>query len=100
MSATFGEYFRKIFIILFKPYWMSIIDYIKGMKIFRAPNNHIYFLFLLINWIAALSIVMVSFQGIFVAVPYQYATTGTVPQAFDTDLIKGAFKQEIKGSII
>lgn len=79
---------------------MSIIDYIKGMKIFRSPNNHIYFSFLLIIWIAALSIVMVSFQGIFVAAPCQYATTGAVPQAFDPDLIKGAFKQEIKGGII
>ena len=79
---------------------MSIIDYIKGMKIFRPRNNRTYFSFLLIIWVAALSIVMVSFQGIFVAALYQYATTGTVPQAFDPDLIKGAFKQEIKRAII
>ena len=53
-----------------------------------------------IIWIVILSIVAASFQGIFVAAPCQYATTGTVPQAFDPDLIKGAFKQKIKGGII
>jgi hypothetical protein len=51
-------------------------------------------------WIALLSIVAAALQGIFVAALYQYATTGTVPRAFDQELIKGAFRQEIKDGIV
>jgi hypothetical protein len=69
---------------------------------FFTGNWGIFFapLALLIIWIAALSIVMACLQGIIVAALYEYATTGAVLQAFDPDLIKGAFKQEIKGGII
>jgi hypothetical protein len=58
-------------------------------------------LVLFILLVVVLAIVASAMQGIFVTALYTYARTGTVPAAFDKDLIQNAFvpKQAGPGNI-
>jgi len=57
---------------------------------------------LFIVLVVVLAVIAAAMQGIFITALYQYAKTGTVPSAFDRDLIANAFRQKTgpaKGNI-
>jgi hypothetical protein len=51
-------------------------------------------LVLFIGFVIVLAVVAAAMQGIFVTALYRYAKTGTVPSAFNRDLIQNAFVQK------
>jgi hypothetical protein len=55
-------------------------------------------LILFIALVIVLAVVAAAMQGIFVTALYSYAKTGTVPSAFNPDLIQNAFVQKQGGS--